>query len=119
MPDIEGLLPITPLSLALLLVLAEGEQHGYALMKEVERLSEGRLRPGTGTLYAALQRMVEEGWVELSVERRPEEDARRRYYGITTFGRSVARAELARLGRLVELGERRLAPLGSRQGARA
>jgi DNA-binding PadR family transcriptional regulator len=97
------LLPLTPLSLAVLLALAEESRHGYALLKEIERQSGGRLQPGTGTLYAALQRMIEEGVIEAS--RRPRgEDARRRYYALTPFGRAVARAELRRLARVVESG---------------
>jgi DNA-binding PadR family transcriptional regulator len=107
------MLPLTPVSLAVLLALAGGEMHGYALMKEVEVQSEGRLAPGTGTLYAALQRMIEEGLIEESLRKRGrDEDARRRYYAMTRFGREVARAELARLARLIELGaERKLAPV--------
>ena len=97
------LLPLTPLSLAVLLALAGESRHGYALLKEVERQSEGRLQPGTGTLYAALQRMIEEGVIE-EVRRPRGEDARRRYYALTSFGREVARAELRRLARLVESG---------------
>jgi DNA-binding PadR family transcriptional regulator len=104
----DRMLPLTPVSLAVLLALAEGEMHGYALMREVEEQSEGKVRPGTGTLYAALQRMMEEGLVEESKRRRGRgEDGRRRYYAITGFGREVARAELERLERLVKLGASR------------
>ena len=98
--------PLTPLSLAVLLSLAEGEQHGYALLKSIERESEGGLKPGTGTLYAALGRMIEEGVIE-EVAGRAGEDARRRYYGLTEEGREVLRAELRRLARVVESGASR------------
>jgi DNA-binding PadR family transcriptional regulator len=99
----EHLLPLTPLSLAVLLALTGEDRHGYALMKEIERQSEGRIKPGTGTLYAALQRMLEEGTIDLSArEPRKGEDARRRYYAITPLGRAVARAEVARLARVVQ-----------------
>lgn len=110
----ESFLPLTPLSLAVLLALADAERHGYAILKEIERESEGRIRPGTGTLYAALQRMMDEGLIEESGGVADEVDARRRYYGITALGRQVARAEVGRLARLVELaaGKR----LGSRLG---
>jgi DNA-binding PadR family transcriptional regulator len=99
----EQLLPLTPLSLAVLLALVGEDRHGYALMKEIERQSEGRIKPGTGTLYAALQRMMEEGTIDLS-SREPEqgEDARRRYYAISPLGRAVARAEVARLTKVVQ-----------------
>jgi DNA-binding PadR family transcriptional regulator len=106
----ESLLPLTPLSLAILLALADEPRHGYALMKEIELQGGSRLRPGTGTLYTALERMIAEGLLEESARPRGE-DARRRYYEITSFGREVARAELARLARLVELGRQKdLAP---------
>jgi DNA-binding PadR family transcriptional regulator len=102
-------LPLTPLSLAVLLALSDEDRHGYAILKEIERESEGRIRPGTGTLYAALQRMVDEELLKESGGAEPGEDARRRYYGITSLGREVARAEVRRLARLVELaGEKRL-----------
>lgn len=110
MPDNDAFRTLTPISLAILLALLEEERHGYALMKEVEARSEGRLRPGTGTLYAAVQRMMEEGLVAQSArEPGPAEDARRRYYGITAAGRSAAESEVARLARLVEWAEPRLA----------
>jgi DNA-binding PadR family transcriptional regulator len=107
----ESHLPLTPLSLAVLLALAEEERHGYAILKAVARESEGRVKAGTGTLYAALQRMVDEGLVEESGGAEPGDDARRRYYAITTLGRRVAAAEVRRLARLVELaGEKKLVP---------
>ncbi len=108
----ESFLPLTPLSLAVLLALADAERHGYAILKEIERESEGRIRPGTGTLYAALQRMVDEGLIEESGGVSEEVDARRRYYGITALGRQVARAEVRRLARLLDLAA------GKRLGAR-
>lgn len=98
--------PLTPLSLAVLLSLAEGDQHGYALLKSIERESEGGLKPGTGTLYAALGRMIEEGVIE-EVARPAGEDSRRRYYGLTSQGREVLQAELRRLARVVESGAAR------------
>lgn len=109
----EALLPLTPLSLAILLALAEEDRHGYALLQEIERESEGRIRAGTGTLYAALQRLSDEGLIE---ERRAAAgvDARRRYYGITALGREVARAELRRLRRLLDLAAEKKVARGLR-----
>jgi DNA-binding PadR family transcriptional regulator len=104
--------PLTPLSYGILLALADAELHGYAIMKAVEEESGGRVRAGTGTLYAALQRMVEEGLIR-EAERAPEpgEDARRRYFAITKHGRAVARAEARRLEELLSLArERALGP---------
>jgi DNA-binding PadR family transcriptional regulator len=104
------LLPLTPLSLGVLLALAEGPRHGYALLKALDTQSRGRLKPGTGTLYAALQRMIDEDLLE-EAERPAGEDARRRYYAVTEFGRAVARAELMRLAGLMDAaGARDLLP---------
>lgn len=102
--------PITTLSLAILIALADRDRHGYAILKEIERQSEGRLSPGTGTLYAALQRLVEEGLIADSPESaEPDDDARRRYYTLTADGREAAREESVRLLRVVEAaGEKKL-----------
>lgn len=102
--------PPTPLSLGILIALADRDRHGYAILKEIERQSEGRVSPGTGTLYAALQRLVEEGLIAEAPEAaEPDEDARRRYYTLTVDGRDVAREESRRLARLVEIaGEKDL-----------
>ena len=102
--------PPTTLSLAILIALADRDRHGYAILKEIERQSDGRLAPGTGTLYAALQRLVEEGLIADAPEAaEPDDDARRRYYTLTADGRDVAREESRRLARLVEVaGEKDL-----------
>jgi DNA-binding PadR family transcriptional regulator len=95
--------PLTPISLAILLALADADRHGYAILKEVERQSDGALRIGTGSLYAALQRLTEEGALAESPDQPgPEEDARRRYYRLTVAGRERAAAELRRMARAVE-----------------
>lgn len=105
--------PLTPLSLAILLALADEPMHGYALMQAVEAQTEGVLRPGTGTLYAALERLLDDGLID--DEGKPEADGRRgRSYSISDEGRVVARAEIARLQRTVALARTRdLAPEGS------
>lgn len=95
-------LPLTPLSHAILLALADRDRHGYGIIKEVERQSGGTVAPGTGTLYAALRRMQGEGLLaDSDREPGPDEDQRRRYYRITARGRDAARAETLRLARLV------------------
>ena len=96
----ESLLPLTPLSTELLIALLEGDLHGYGLIKAVERRTNGRISPGAGTLYAALDRMVEAGMLR-ETRAAPGADARRRYYAITTFGRAVLTAEVNRLKALV------------------
>lgn len=102
-PDPQSLLPLTPATFHILLALADGERHGYAVMREVERATEGRLRLGPGTLYGAVKRLLEGGLIEESGERLDPalDDERRRYYQLTGFGRSVAAAEAARLEGLV------------------
>jgi DNA-binding PadR family transcriptional regulator len=111
--DIERFLPLTPLSLALLLSLADGARHGYAIMKEVERQTDGRIRPGAGSLYAALQRLLDDGLIGTAPAGADGEpaNARRRYYVLEHRGRAVARAELLRMARVIQLGhDRRLVP---------
>lgn len=95
---------LTPLSHAILLALADEDRHGYGIIKEVVRQTEGALDPGTGTLYAALHRMLEEGLlVESPAGPDPEEDQRRKYYRLTEAGKKAARRETLRLARLVSV----------------
>jgi DNA-binding PadR family transcriptional regulator len=87
----------------ILLALAAEERHGYGLLQEVARLTDGELQLEPGTLYRALHRMLKDGWVAESA-RRPaadQDDQRRRYYRLTPMGRRVASAEADRLLRLV------------------
>lgn len=101
--DPEELLPLTPAVFHILLALADGERHGYGVIKEVDARTEGRVRLGPGTLYGSIKRMLEEELIEESGERPDPEldDERRRYYRLTKFGRRVAVAEAERLARLV------------------
>ena len=94
--------PLTPLSMAILVALGREDLHGYALMREIEERSDGRLSPGTGSLYAALQRLMEAGLIVESPERpSAEDDARRRYYRITPEGRAAVAEEAARMDRVL------------------
>lgn len=101
--DIERLLPLSPAVYAILLALAGGEMHGYGIMREVERATQGQTRLGPGTLYRSIKQMLAAGMIEESEERPDPEldDERRRYYRLTGYGRRVAEAESARLARLV------------------
>jgi|JI7StandDraft_1071085.scaffolds.fasta_scaffold527960_1 DNA-binding PadR family transcriptional regulator len=95
--------PLRPVEFEILLALAQGERHGYAIIREVEERSEGAIRLETGTLYRALHRLVQ-GGIVTPIERRAtdeSDDERRRYYALTPQGRLVAAAEAARLARLV------------------
>jgi len=98
-----ALLPLSRPVFHILLALADGERHGYAIMQEVEERSEGEVRIGPGTLYGAIRRLLEQGAVEELEERpAPDDDARRRYYALTEFGRSVLVAEADRLESMVK-----------------
>ncbi|MCH6553812.1 MAG: helix-turn-helix transcriptional regulator [Acidobacteria bacterium] len=102
--DPNPLLPLTPAGFHILLALADGEKHGYAVMQEVAKRSQGKVRLGPGTLYGSIKRMLSEGLIEESDER-PDpklDDERRRYYRLTEFGQRVAEAEAERLAGLVD-----------------
>jgi DNA-binding PadR family transcriptional regulator len=105
--DPEALLPLTPAMFEILVALADGERHGYAIMQEVEVRTEGKTRIGPGTLYRSIQRLTEEGLITESDERPALEidDERRRYYRITDLGYRVAVAEAQRLSELVSMAQ--------------
>lgn len=99
----ESMLPLTPAVFHILLALADGEKHGYAIMHEVTAITHGELKMGPGTLYGSIKRMLEMGLISESDER-PDpalDDERRRYYRLTASGERVARAEARRLERLL------------------
>lgn len=104
----ESLLPLTPAVLHILLVLADGERHGYAIAQEVEAISDGQVRMGPGTLYGSILRMADSDLLE-EVTGRPKEDGdeRRRYYKLTEFGRRVLTLELARLNAVMNVARRK------------
>jgi DNA-binding PadR family transcriptional regulator len=101
---VESLLPLTPAVFHILLTLADGEAHGYAIMQEVARRSGGTVRLGPGTLYGAISRLLQDGIIEES-EERPDphmDDTRRRYYRLSNLGGRVLAAETERLAELVK-----------------
>ena len=104
-PSASSFLPLPPASFHILMAVAEEDRHGYAIIQDVAARTRGEVRLGAGTLYRSIQRMLEQGLLEEAVERpAPEEDdERRRYYRITSLGRTVALAEARRLGDLVRL----------------
>ena len=101
--DPNSQLPLTPVVLHILLTLAEGARHGYAIAQEIEETTEGQIRMGPGTLYGSIQRMLSSSLIEEAPNPRTTvaDDARRRYYRMTSFGRSVLELELDRLARIV------------------
>ncbi|MCI0436430.1 MAG: helix-turn-helix transcriptional regulator [Gemmatimonadetes bacterium] len=102
---------LSDLAFHVLLALGEGAAHGYAIGKDIERRSGGRLDPTTGSLYQALRRLHEEGLIEPVDAPAEDTDARRRYFALTRAGRRVAAAEATRLAALVDTArERNLFP---------
>jgi DNA-binding PadR family transcriptional regulator len=103
------LLPLAPAVFHILLSLADGERHGYALKREIAQRTNGSLTLGAGVLYGSISKMLANGLIEESDDR-PDphlDDERRRYYKITTFGRKVAQAEASRMRELVDLASTR------------
>lgn len=104
-PALESFLPLKPHWFHVMLSLADREQHGYGIMQEVLERTEGKVHLWPATLYGTLKRLIEEEMIEESDERpAPElDDARRRYYRLTRFGRRVLAAESRRLEDLVRV----------------
>jgi len=102
-PQPVTLLPLPSATFHILMAVASEDRHGYAIIQDIEQRTSGALRLSAGTLYRSIQRMLEQGLlVETSERPAPElDDERRRYYRITPFGKSVARAEARRLSDLV------------------
>lgn len=102
-PDVQTYLPLKANWFHVLLSLAAGEQHGYGIMQDVLEQTTGKVRLWPATLYGAIKRLIEAGFIEESdVRPAPEEDdARRRYYRLTALGRGVLDAECDRLQDLV------------------
>jgi DNA-binding PadR family transcriptional regulator len=95
--DPNGFLPLTPATLHILLALTAGDMHGYAIMQEVSRQSEGLYKLGPGTLYDNLQKLARQGMVKELGAKAGDEDSRRRYYRLTSLGNGVLSAEISRL----------------------
>jgi len=105
----ENHLPLTPAVFHILLALTGSEKHGYAIMREVEDTSAGRMALGPGTLYGAIKRLLKTGLIE-ETDERPDpalDDSRRRYYALTDLGRRVLAAETERLDYLVKAARRK------------
>jgi DNA-binding PadR family transcriptional regulator len=108
-PDEEPAPLLTPAVFHILLALADGESHGYGIMQDVERFTNGDTRLGPGTLYRSIQRMMVDGLIEelaISLHGETDED-RRRYYRLTSKGLAVAKREAQRLSDLVDAARHR------------
>jgi DNA-binding PadR family transcriptional regulator len=101
--------PLTPAVFHILLALADGEKHGYGIMKDVEDQTSGQIKMGPGTLYGSIKRMLAVGLIE-ETDERPDpalDDERRRYYRLTTQGQAVVAAESRRLVRAVKVAQQK------------
>jgi DNA-binding PadR family transcriptional regulator len=110
MEDFNQFLPLSPAVLHILLALASEERHGYGIMQEVARQSQGRYKLGPGTLYDNLQKLLEQGIVGESRQGYSAEDPRRRYYKLTRFGRGLLSTEISRLEGVVREARLHLKP---------
>jgi DNA-binding PadR family transcriptional regulator len=103
-------LPLTETTLFILLSLATAPKHGYAIIKEVEAMSDQRVIMATGTLYSALRRLLDDGWITRVYDISSEASAReRKLYKLTELGQSILQAEAKRLDNLAGLAQGKLA----------
>jgi len=103
--EAKGFLPLTPAMFHVMLALVDGEKHGYAILKEVSRSTNGRVQLSVGTLYGIIKRLDNDGMIIESAER-PDpglDDERRRYYRLSDFGREVAVAEAERMEEVIAM----------------
>jgi DNA-binding PadR family transcriptional regulator len=103
--------PLSPAVFAILLALASGEKHGYAIMKEAAEPAGGAVKMGPGTLYGTIDRMIRDALIE---ETGFTDDQRRRYYCITSLGLKAFSAELSRLDNIVRTARTKPLPKGAR-----
>ena len=112
--DLTPLLPLKAVDFLILLMLAQGDRHGYGIMQDVEAHTDGGVRLEAGSLYRTIRRLAHDGLVTES-GRRPAadlDDERRRYYRLTPLGREVAVLECRRLAALAEWGRKKLEKTG-------
>jgi DNA-binding PadR family transcriptional regulator len=110
MEEINSQLPLREPTFFILLSLSPGPKHGYAILKSVENLSDGRLILSTGTLYGAIKRLLDRGWIQRVDDPLPNgTDRERKAYDLTDLGRKVLNAEFRRLKELVSVAQRHTA----------
>jgi DNA-binding PadR family transcriptional regulator len=111
--EADAFLPLPPATFHILIALADGDRHGYAIIRDVAERTGGALRLSAGTLYRSIQRMLEQGLIVEPRERPApdQDDERRRYYRLTPLGAAAAKAEAGRLAQLLRMARARgLAP---------
>ena len=109
--EIQSNLPLTETTLYILLSLAPGPRHGYAIMKDVRALSRDRVELSTGTLYSALKRLLDQGWIRRAEDPDPEAangGRVRKSYVLTDLGSSILQAEVERLQGLISVARGRV-----------
>jgi DNA-binding PadR family transcriptional regulator len=101
--SIEDLLPLRPMEFQVLLVLMDGERHGYGIVRDISERTDGKMRPLPGNLYAVLRRLMDSGLLTESARRpaKDRDDERRRYYRITALGQRALAADAERMKGLV------------------
>jgi DNA-binding PadR family transcriptional regulator len=100
--DIQANLPLTEATFFVMLSLSQRPRHGYAIMKEVQALSNGRIKLSTGTLYGAIKRLLAQNWIRRVGEDPAEANGRaRKAYMLTSLGKRILNAEIGRLKTLV------------------
>jgi DNA-binding PadR family transcriptional regulator len=95
--DLKGLLPLSSATFYILLALSDQDRHGYGIMQEVARQSDGKYKLGPGTFYDNLEKLLDHGVVKEVPRVSANDDPRRRYYRMTGFGRRLLLAEVSRL----------------------
>ena len=101
--------PLTPAVFHILLALVDGDKHGYAIMKDVEDQTDGRIKLGAGTLYGTIKRLLAAGLI-VEIDERPDpelDDERRRYYHLTALGQQFAVQENQRLTQAVKVARQK------------
>jgi DNA-binding PadR family transcriptional regulator len=106
--EIQSQLPLTETTLLILLSLVPQPRHGYAIMKEVDGMSNGRIHLSTGTLYGAIKRMLEQGWIE-RYDETVVDGRERKAYRLTDIGQRILDAELTRMQSLLTVAQQRTA----------
>jgi DNA-binding PadR family transcriptional regulator len=107
--DSKHILPLSPAMFYILLALPDGPKHGYAIMKEVEEMTEGKITLGPGSLYGSIKRLLQARMI-VETDHRPIralDDERRRYYDLTDYGRKVLAGEVERLASAVRMAQKK------------
>src|SRR5580704_2064677 len=104
--ETDSFLPLPSATFHILMAVADEDRHGYGIIRDVSASTNGELTLSAGTLYRSIQRMLEQGLLIETRDRPAPDDERRRYYRITPFGRTVAKAEANRLMQLVRLARK-------------